>query len=109
MTDEQLLKTFLEPMKSMQIPDDGFTNRVMCRVPAKKTIILSYLWTAFCLLVAGILFVFFQGWVPIVHGVLMLLKNPPTLEQLMMLVISAGVIGGMGIFEILSRERWRLV
>ena len=109
MTDEQLLKTFLEPMKSMQIPDDGFTDQVMCRIPAKTTIILSYLWTTFCVLIAGVLFVLFRGWVPVVHGILMLLKNPPTIEQLLMLAISVGVIGGIGICEVLSRERWRLV
>ncbi len=109
MTDEQLLKTFLEPMKSMQIPDDGFTDQVMCRIPAKTTIILSYLWTTFCVLIAGVLFVLFRGWVPVVRGILMLLKNPPTIEQLLMLAISVGVIGGIGICEVLSRERWHLV
>ena len=105
MTDHELLEQFFEPARRMQVADDGFTDRVMSRLPRHDVRWLSRLWTVFCIVVAVVLFVVLQGWESIVHGIYTLVTTPPTQQQLLMLVVSAFVVGLLAVSEILSRER----
>ena len=93
----------------MTVPDNGFSDRVMERIPRHDTLRLSRLWTIFCIAVAVGLFLVFGGMQLVVNGVLMILKAPMSRDSLLMLTISAVVVWLLGITEVLSRERVHLV
>lgn len=93
----------------MEIADDGFTERVMRRVPSRNTQTLSRLWTVFCVALGVLLFVLLRGWEVMAYGLLMLVNTPPTHQQLLMFAASAGVIGVLAIVELLGRERYSML
>ena len=106
MTDnEQLLETFFQPARNVELPDNGFTHRVMRQVPHSNVKLKSRLWTAFCLAVATCLFVLADAWSLVVERLQALLTHPPTQHQLLMLMVSLGVIGVLVIAEVFQRER----
>ena len=104
--DEQLLERFFQSAREMEVADNGFSDRVMRQVPRSNTQLLSHLWTAFCLVVATVLFVLMRGWEPVVDGLLTLLSTPPTSHNLLMLMVSMGVVGLLATVEIIHRERF---
>lgn len=57
--DEKLLTTFFAEHRQ-EIPDNGFSRRVMHRLP-DRTLWLSRLWTGFCFTLAVVLFVVLDG------------------------------------------------
>ena len=68
MDEEKLLESFFADCQ-MDIPDDGFSERVMAALPSaeaemvtKKRILLEHLWTAACVLVGVIAAIVCQGW-----------------------------------------------
>lgn len=68
MDDEKLLESFFADC-SMDIPDDGFSDRVMAALPsaeaeqaARKRILLEHLWTAACVAIGIVAAVICQGW-----------------------------------------------
>ena len=75
-SDEQLLQAFFADNKMAEIPDDGFSDRVMQALPAMETEQsllefhialakrhrLEHLWTAVCVAVGIIAAVLCQGW-----------------------------------------------
>lgn len=68
MDDEKLLESFFADC-SMDIPDDGFSDRVMAALPSaeaehvtRKRILLEHLWTAACVAVGIIAAIVCQGW-----------------------------------------------
>ena len=68
-TDEQLLQAFFADNGMVEIPDDGFSDRVMQALPAleqekalAKRRRLEHLWTAACVAVGVIAAVVCQGW-----------------------------------------------
>lgn len=72
--DEQLIKQFLEPYRRTAVPDNGFSHRVVDRLPRRRFIavhdrLLEYIWAAFCLLV-GIVWVWKMQVVQIVWDAL---------------------------------------
>lgn len=105
MTDNELLEQFFEPARRMRVADNGFTERVMNRLPRHDVRWLSRLWTVFCIVVAVVLFVVLQGWESVAHGIYTLVSTPPSQQQLLMLVVSAFVVGLLTVSEILARER----
>ena len=109
MTDNELLDRFFETARQMEIADDGFTERVMRRVPSRNTQTLSRLWTVFCVALGVLLFVLLRGWEVMAYGLLMLVNTPPTHQQLLMFAASAGVIGVLAIAELLGRERYSML
>ncbi|MBQ8487412.1 MAG: DUF5056 domain-containing protein [Prevotella sp.] len=109
MTDNELLDRFFETARQMEIADDGFTERVMRRVPSRNTQTLSRLWTVFCVALGVLLFVLLRGWEVMAYGLLMLVNTPPTHQQLLMFAASAGVIGVLAIVELLGRERYSML
>ena len=63
--DERLLQQFFSEAANQKIEDNGFTERVMQRLPAAQNSWLSRfstLWTIFCVSVFAVLFVVFRGW-----------------------------------------------
>ena len=77
-TDDQLLQAFFADNRMEEIPDDGFSDRVMQALPAleqEKTVLsleqkqavakrrrLEHLWTAACVAVGIVAAVVCQGW-----------------------------------------------
>ena len=77
-TDDQLLQAFFADNRMEEIPDDGFSDRVMQALPGlepEKTVLpleqeqalakrlrLEHLWTAVCVAVGIIAAVLCQGW-----------------------------------------------
>lgn len=75
-TDDQLLQAFFADNRMEEIPDDGFSDRVMQALPAleqEKTVLsleqalakrrrLEHLWTAACVAVGVVAAVVCQGW-----------------------------------------------
>ena len=107
MTDNELLEQLFQPMKEMQVADNGFTERVMQQLPAdNRALKLSRLWTAFCVVVAVTLFVLMRGWELIGHALLMLLNNLPSTQHLLMLTVSVGVVGLLALTEFVHHERY---
>ncbi len=69
MNDDELLKAFFADNRMEDIPDDGFSDRVMASLPALETgrvdtkcRKLERLWTAACVAVGIIAAVVCQGW-----------------------------------------------
>ena len=65
--NDLLLKQFFQEVAQQQIADNGFTERVMQRLPqhtslAARRTLLTRLWTASCIVVFAVLFVVFHGW-----------------------------------------------
>lgn len=58
--NEQLLRQFFSEASQQQIADEGFSERVMRKLPSRINW-FSRLWTAFCILVFAVLFVVFDG------------------------------------------------
>lgn len=75
-TDDQLLQAFFADNRMKEIPDDGFSDRVMQALPSlepEKTVLsleqalakrrrLEHLWTAACVAVGVVAAVVCQGW-----------------------------------------------
>ena len=75
-TDDQLLQAFFADNRMEEIPDDGFSDRVMQALPSlepEKTVLsleqvlakrlrLEHLWTAACVAVGVVAAVVCQGW-----------------------------------------------
>ena len=71
-TDDQLLQAFFADNRMKEIPDDGFSDRVMQALPALpdtdtamslvKRQRLEHLWTAACVAAGIIIAVVCQGW-----------------------------------------------
>ena len=68
-TDDQLLQAFFADNRMEEIPDDGFSDRVMQALPdleqekaLAKRRRLEHLWTAACVAVGVIAAVVCQGW-----------------------------------------------
>lgn len=64
--DEELLKMFFSDCQMSEIPDDGFSDRVMQALPAAMSLVkrqrLEHLWTAVCVAAGIIIAVVCQGW-----------------------------------------------
>ena len=68
-TDDQLLQAFFADNRMEEIPDDGFSDRVMQELPSleqekalAKRRRLEHLWTAACVAVGVVAAVVCQGW-----------------------------------------------
>lgn len=68
-TDDQLLQAFFADNKMEEVPDDGFSDKVMQALPAleqekalAKRRRLEHLWTAVCMAIGVIAAVVCQGW-----------------------------------------------
>lgn len=113
MTDNELIEKFFQEARQAELADDGFSERVMQRLPAASAVrreqLASRLWTLLCVTVATVLFVALRGWDAIAYGLLMLVNTPPTQQQLLVFVASAVVVGLLALSEMVSRERYSVL
>ena len=123
--DEQLLAQFFEPARQQHISDNGFSNRVMEALPARPTEAtaptatataaatrttaiytrLSHLWTACCLLLAGILFSVTDGWSLLQAALTPLVSTLLSPLGMVAILLTATTTALWMLTEILRRER----
>ena len=113
MTDNELLQQFFQAARQTELPDNGFTERVMQQLPSgsrSSSLLKSRLWTAFCIVIAVTLFVLLRGWELIGYGLLMLVNNSQALKDNLIIFIALAVVGGLvGISETVRRERYSVI
>lgn len=59
--NDSLLQQFFSEAASQQIADDGFTERVMQRLPSRMNWFVR-IWNTVCIVLFAVLFVVFRGW-----------------------------------------------
>lgn len=91
--NDQLLRQFFGAAARQTIADDGFTERVMERLPSRVNWFVR-LWDVLCIGVAAILFVVFDGWRLLMNHVAGLLYDIiQTSPSQLMLTMTAVVFG----------------
>ena len=108
MTDhnEHLLQQFFSEAAQEQIEDNGFTERVMRQLPARKSW-FARLWTPFCIITFVVLFIVFRGWELLFthfEGMLHSVAAQPFSTNMLMLL---GILFGLlfvGTGELISRS-----
>jgi hypothetical protein len=105
--DEQLLQQFFSEAAQQTVEDNGFTERVMNRLP-KRVKTYTRLWTAFCILVAAVLFTVFHGWELLLVQIEVFLRTtvvePPHVNPVMVVFVLFSLMM-IGVYEFLSYER----
>ena len=95
-----------------QIADNGFTERVMQRLPqhtslAARRTLLTRLWTASCIVVFAVLFVVFHGWELLTIQFEVMLQTLSVQTFSVNLLMAATVLFGLlfvGVGEVISSE-----
>ena len=59
--DEKLLESFFADCR-VEVPDDGFSQKVMASLPVRKHARLEQIWLTLCLLLGASAFVVENGW-----------------------------------------------
>lgn len=93
-TDEELLASFFTAQKA-EIPDNGFSARVMRRLPrhARR---LNQIWTTFCFAIAMALFLLFDGIAELRHVASDIIADiTTTLASIPSTLIMTVVVGGI--------------
>ena len=107
-TDEDndlLLQQFFSAAASQQLADDGFSQRVMRRLP-QRTNWYTRLWTLGCIAVFAVLFIVLRGWEVLAVQLEVLLRTLPTESFTINPLMLAGVFLGLllvGAGEAVSR------
>jgi hypothetical protein len=107
--NNQLLQQFFSEAAQQTIADDGFTERVMQRLPSRINWFVRA-WNALCIGVAVVLFVVFDGWHLLSTHVMGLLQGmAATSTSQLMLTVGTVVFGLLfvGVGEVLSSESVR--
>lgn len=105
--NEKMLQQFFSEAAGQPIADNGFTERVMSRLPIRVKW-FERIWTALCVLLAVLLFTLFHGWELLAVQLEVFLRTmmvePPQVSPLMVVlgIMSLTLIGA---YEMLSRER----
>ena len=106
--DDLLLERFFQAARAEQLPDNGFTHRVMTRLPERQ-LRLSKLWTAACIVLGVVVFTLSGGWNIIVAGIIgVLITMPTTSSQLLHLMLCGVVLTALIAAELIRRERLTL-
>lgn len=106
--DDLLLERFFQAARAEQLPDNGFTHRVMTRLPERQ-LRLSRLWTAACIVLGVVVFTLIGGWNIIVAGIIgVLITMPTTSSQLLHLMLCGVVLTALIAAELIRRERLTL-
>ena len=117
MNDDLLLQQFFSDAAQQTIADDGFTERVMQRLPQTShvtshvsTKLFNRLWTAFCILVFAVLFMIFNGWELLTIQFEVMLRTLAVESFSVNLQMLAAVLFGLlfvGVGEAISYQRVR--
>ena len=107
--NDLLLQQLFSEAAQQKIEDNGFTERVMHRLPLRVNW-FTRLWTAFCILVALLLFTLFHGWELLAVHLEVLIRTLPTEPLSGRLVMVVTVFIGLliaGASEFISSETAR--
>ena len=110
--NDLLIKQFFQQAAQQQIADNGFTERVMQRLPqhtslAARRTLLTRLWTASCIVVFAVLFVVFHGWELLTIQFEVMLQTLSVQTFSVNLLMVATVLFGLlfvGVGEVISSE-----
>lgn len=105
--NEKLLRQFFSEAAEQKIEDNGFTEKVMDRLPVRVKR-YTRIWTIFCVLFAAALFTIFHGWELLLVQLEVFIRTsiaePPHVNPLMV-VFTLFCLMMIGIYELLSYER----
>lgn len=109
-SDDELLRSFLAPAR-VDIADDGFTRRVMRRLPIRQNR-LAKIWTAVCMLAFAVVFLLLHGWEMFQLAIVHILQNfsPEAFihsiswTQIVYIVISFVILSAFGIYKVSEIE-----
>lgn len=100
--DDLLLERFFSNASTQQLDDDGFTSRVMHRLP-DHAVRLSRYWTAFCIVVGIALFLVFKGWQPLIAGLVDMVRTMADGTSLVTLFATIGTLGSLAVLELAGK------
>lgn len=107
--NDMLLRQFFSEAAQQTIADNGFTERVMRRLPSRINW-FNRLWTAFCIVVFAVLFVVLHGWELLVVQLEVLVRTLSvttfTINPLMLAAVLFGLLL-VGVGEVISWETTR--
>lgn len=89
-----LLQQFFAEASRQEIADDGFSRRVINRLPSRVNWLVR-LWTAFCVTVGVVLFVVFRGWELVFEHVATLLQPLQSMSPSAQLLLLAATLFGL--------------
>lgn len=101
-TDNQLLEQFFSEARQQTMADDGFTERVVQRLP-DRAIRQSRYWTACCVAIGVVLFIVFKGWEPAVLGFHAMVHHLLHGVQVVPLFTTLVVIASLGLLGLVRR------
>ena len=102
-----LLEQFFYAARMEQLPDDGFTHRVMMRLPERQER-LSHIWTAVCVIAALAVFTLIGGWQQVAAGIVRVLSSVPTTTQILQLMVCGAVLTTLAAAEVMRRGEFSL-
>jgi len=112
--NERLLQQFFSEAAHQQVEDNGFTDRVMQRLPVTSQRAwmsrFSKCWTFFCVSVFALLFVVFRGWELLLVQLEVLLRTAATQTFSVNLTMLFAIVFGLlfvGVGEVISSETVR--
>jgi TRAP-type mannitol/chloroaromatic compound transport system permease small subunit len=107
--NERLLQQFFSEAASQQIADNGFTERVMQRLPLRTNWFVR-IWNTVCILLFTVLFVVFRGWDLLIVQFEVMLRTAATQTFSVNLMMVFAIVFGLllvGVGEVISSETVR--
>jgi hypothetical protein len=102
--DDRLLEMFFSEARAEQLSDNGFSRRVMMRLPERQ-LKLSRWWTFLCTALAIVIFTAIGGWHRAASTIVTMLTTAPTREQLLQIMVCGAVLTVITACEMMRRER----
>ena len=106
MTDNELLELLFAPVREVQMEDNGFTERVMQRLPMRMNWFVR-VWNTVCIGLFAVLFIVFRGWELLAVQFEVMLRTMSTQSFSINLLMLFSVIFGLlfvGVGEVISSE-----
>ena len=107
MNDDLLLQQFFSQAAQQTIADDGFTQRVMQRLPLRMNWFVR-IWNTVCIVLFAVLFVAFRGWELLAVQLEVMLRTMSThsfsINLLMLFTIVFGLLF-VGVGEVALKEK----
>ena len=104
--NDRLLQQFFSEAASQQIADNGFTERVMQRLPSRMNWFVR-IWNTVCIALFAVLFVVFRGWDLLAVQLEVMLRTLSThsfsINLLMVFTIVFGLLF-VGVGEMIYKE-----
>ena len=104
--NDSLLQQFFSEAASQQIADNGFTERVMQRLPSRMNWFVR-IWNTVCIVLFAVLFVVFRGWDLLAVQLEVMLRTMSThsfsINLLMVFTIVFGLLF-VGVGEVIYKE-----